>query len=97
MISMSVDASRGMTLGQECAMVLNQAYSMNNLNPRAVLMLAQFKHGAASYMGADTSEACSMCQDALEMFEHEEGQGSPDFFPKWGKEMALMMKQGWDQ
>jgi hypothetical protein len=93
MIRMSVDLSRGMELGQNCAMLLNQAYQMNNQNPRAVLMLAQFNHGSAQYMGADTSESCAMFNEALQLLDQEEAEESEQFLPSWGRDIALMMQE----
>jgi hypothetical protein len=93
MIRMSVDASRGMELGSQCAMIINQAYNMNKQNPRAVLMLAQFNFGSASYMGQDTSESCAMFDTAIELFDQAETGETDPFAPRWGKEMALMMKE----
>jgi len=93
MIRMSVDPSRGMELGMDCGMIVNQAYTMNKENPRAVLVLAQFKHGSASYMGEDTSEACAMFDEVLELLDQPQKKRSEKFLPYWGKEMALMMQQ----
>jgi len=93
MIRMSVDPSRGMELGQNCAMIVNQAYGMNNQNPRALLMLAQFKHGSAQYMGEDTSESCAMFAEVIQLFEQSKGEESGLFLPTWGKEIAMMMQQ----
>jgi hypothetical protein len=93
MIRMSVDPSRGMELGQQCAMVVNQAYMMDSQNPRAVLMLAQFKHGSAQYMGEDTSEACLMFDEASQLLNQSREDKSQQFLPGWGKDIALMMQQ----
>jgi hypothetical protein len=93
MIRMSVDPARGAELGQKCAMMVNQAYAMNNQNPRAVLMLAQFNHGSAKYMGGDTSEACAMFDTAMQLFDQPEVDKMEDFMPVWGKEMTMMMQQ----
>jgi hypothetical protein len=91
MIRMSIDPARGMELGMECGMILNQAYMSNNENPRALVMLGQFNHGSAQYMGTDTSEACAMFETALQLFD--QSQDEPDqFLPSWGKELALTMQ-----
>ncbi len=93
MIRMSIDPARGMELGQKCAMVLNQAYMMNNQNPRAVLMLGQFNHGSALYMGADTSEACAMFDTALQLLDQAQDEGADQFLPNWGKDLALNLQR----
>ena len=93
MIRMSVDPARGMELGPECSMTVNQAYSMNNRNPRAVLMLAQFNHGSASYMGQDTSESCAMFDEVIKLLDEAESKESDPFLPSWGRNMASMMQQ----
>lgn len=93
MIRMSVDLSRGMELGQECGMIVNQAYAINNQNPRAVLVLGQFNHGSAKYMGADTSESCAMFDEALRLLDKPVSDNTEQFLPGWGKNMALMMQQ----
>ena len=92
MIRMSVDPSRGVELGQECAMILNQAYMMNDQNPRAVLMLAQFNLGTAQYMGMDTSEPCSMLVAALKLLDQSQPEGANQFLPGWGKDLAMNMQ-----
>jgi hypothetical protein len=93
MIRMSVDPARGVELGTKCAMMVNQAYAMNNQNPRAVLMLGQFNHGSAKYMGGDTSEACAMFDTAMQLFDQAESDRIENFMPVWGKEMAMMMQR----
>ena len=93
MIRMSVDPSRGMELGQECAMLVHQAYAMNNQNPRAVLILAQFNFGSAQYLGEDTSEACAMFDTALQLIDQSQTDTSDNYLPKWGKEIATSMKE----
>jgi len=94
MIRISVDpGSRGATLGQDCGMVLNQAYQMNNQNPRVLLMLAQFNFGASSYMGTDTSGPCAMFDEALKLFESPRDSNSDKFLPSWGKDMTLVMQK----
>jgi len=92
MIRMSVDLSRGVELGQECAMILNQAYMMNDQNPRAVLMLAQFNLGTAQYMGMDTLEPCSMLVTALKLLDQSQPEGANQFLPGWGKDLVLNMQ-----
>ncbi len=92
MIRMSVDPARGVELGQQCAMILNQAYMMNDQNPRAVLMLAQFNLGTAQYMGTDTSEACTMLTAALLLLDQSKDQSADPFLPSWGRDMALMVQ-----
>ena len=92
MIRMSVDPSRGMELGPDCGMILSQAYAMDSLNPRAVLMMAQFNFGSSSYMGMDTSGPCAMFDDSIELFDQENPDETDPFLPCWGKEMATMMK-----
>ncbi len=82
-----------MELGQKCGMILNQAYRMNNQNPRAVLMLGQFNFGSAQYLGEDTSASCAMFDQVLQLFEQSESEKSIQFLPNWGKNIALMMQQ----
>lgn len=93
MIRMSIDSSRGMELGQQCAMIVHQAYTVNKDNPRAVLMLGQFKHGSAQYMGEDTSEACAMFDTVLQLLDQSQADRSANFLPNWGKDQALTMQK----
>jgi hypothetical protein len=93
MIRMSVSLDRGMELGMDCGMILNQAYTLNNQNPRAVLMLAQFKFGSAQYMGQDTSESCAMFEESLELLDQAEQKESEPFQPAWGRNLAQVLKQ----
>jgi hypothetical protein len=76
----------------DCGMVVNQAYNMNNQNPRAVLMLAQFNHGSASYMGQDTSESCAMFDEVIKLLDENKAEESDPFLPSWGRNMASMMQ-----
>ena len=93
MIRMSVSLDRGMELGMDCGMILNQAYTLNNQNPRAVLMLGQFKFGSANYMGQDTSEPCAMFDEAAKLFEQPDNVGSEPFQPAWGQNLVHIFKQ----
>lgn len=93
MIRMSVSLDRGMELGMDCGMILNQAYTLNNQNPRAALMLGQFKFGSAQYMGQDTSESCAMFEESLELFEQTDNKESEPFLPVWGKNLAQIFRQ----
>jgi len=93
MIRMSVSIDRGMELGMDCGMILNQAYTLNNQNPRAILMLGQFKFGSAQYMGQDTSESCAMFEDSMELLEQSENEETEPFLPAWGKNLAQILKQ----
>lgn len=93
MIRMSVDAGRGMELGMVCGGIIQEAYELNNENPRAVLMLGQFKFGSAQFMGQDTSEACGLYDETLELLEQSDGETHDDFSPNWGREMASYGKQ----
>jgi hypothetical protein len=90
---MSVSLDRGMELGMDCGMILNEAYTLNNQNPRAVLMLGQFKYGSANYMGQDTSESCAMFDEALELLENPENKDPDPYLPTWGKNLAQILKQ----
>lgn len=92
MIRMSVDPSRGMEFGQQCAGLVHQAYAMNKQNPRAVLMLAQFNFGSAQYIGEDLTAPCAMFDEALKIFDQPTGESSADFLPNWGKDIVLSMK-----
>jgi len=82
-----------MELGMDCGMILNQAYTLNNQNPRAVLMLGQFKFGSAQYMGQDTSESCAMFEETMELLEQSENEETEPFLPAWGKNLAQILKQ----
>jgi hypothetical protein len=93
MIRMSVSLDRGMELGMDCGMILNQAYALNNENPRAVLMLGQFKFGSAQYMGQDTSEPCAMFEEAATLFEEVDNTNPEQFLPTWGKNLTGIFRQ----
>lgn len=93
MIRMSIDPSRGMELGMVCGSIIQQAYDLNNQNPRAVLMLGQFQFGSAQYMGQDTSEACGLFDETLRLLDQSEHQASTNFSPSWGRPIAEQGKQ----
>jgi hypothetical protein len=56
-------------------------------------MLAQFKHGSAQYMGQDTSEACAMFEEVIQLLDEEEKERSDPFLPGWGRDITQMMQQ----
>jgi hypothetical protein len=93
MIRMSVDPGRGMELGVKCGGMIQQAYEMNSQNPRAVLMLAQFKFGSAQFMGSDTSEACGLFDETLLLLDKADSDADDSFLPRWGRNIALYNKQ----
>jgi hypothetical protein len=93
MIRMSVSLDRGMELGMDCGMILNEAYTLNKQNPRAVLMLGQFKFGSAQYMGQDTSESCELFDESLELLENDSNDDKEMFLPSWGKNLAIIFQQ----
>ena len=93
MIRMSVSLDRGMELGMDCGMILNEAYTLNNQNPRAVLMLGQFKFGSAQYMGQDTSESCELFDESLDLFDNDSKGNKELFLPFWGKNLAVIFQQ----
>jgi len=93
MIRMSIDPGRGMELGMVCGSIIQQAYDLNNQNPRAVLMLGQFQFGSAQYMGQDTSEACGLFDETLRLLDQSEHQARANFSPSWGRSIAEQGKQ----
>ena len=93
MIRMSVDPGRGMELGMECGSIIQKAYDLNNQNPRAVLMLGQFRYGSIQYMGGDASEACGLFDEALQLLDKSENETDHDFSPGWGRHIAEHGKQ----
>lgn len=93
MIRMSIDPSRGVELGMECGGVIQQAYDLNNQNPRAVLMLGQFQFGSASYLGMDTSEACGLFDEALQLLDQSDNQEKDNLYPNWGRHITEHGKQ----
>jgi hypothetical protein len=93
MIRMSIDPGRGMEIGPKCGAAVQQAYNLNNQNPRAVLMVAQFQFGSAQFMGTDTSEPCGMFDKTLQLLEETKSEANDDFLPKWGIHIAQHGKQ----
>ena len=93
MIRMSVDPGRGMDLGMVCGGIIQEAYDLNNHNPRAVLMLGQFQFGSAQFMGQDTSEACGLFDETLRLLDQSENLASSNFLPNWGRLIAEQGKQ----
>ena len=93
MIRMSIDPGRGMELGMVCGNIIQEAYDLNNKNPRAVLMLGQFLFGSAQYMGQDTSEACGLFDKTLNLLDQSGIEDALDFWPNWGRPIAEHGKQ----
>ncbi|MCF6361284.1 MAG: hypothetical protein L3J29_11050 [Cyclobacteriaceae bacterium] len=91
MMRISVDPSvRGQEYSMKSAGFLQQAYQLDNKNPRANLMMAQMLFGTAQFFGSSTDEACQKLKDTKNLFEKEEEEGS-GILPVWGKPQAEKM------
>ncbi len=91
MMRISVDPSvRGQEYSMKSAGFLQQAYQLDNKNPRANLMMAQMLFGTAQFFGSSTDEACQKLMNTKNLFEKEEEEDS-GIQPVWGKPQAEKM------
>jgi hypothetical protein len=90
-------AAEPATRGQQYAGLafehFNKAVSMDEHNPRALIMRAQMKQGTAKFFGTSTDEACGEAVRALELIDQQD-TSVPSIAPSWGRWNAEgMVKQ----
>jgi len=88
MAKMTVDpASRGQSYSPIIMQSFGKALSMNPKNPRAMIMMAQMELGTAQFMGTETTKACNLARQGMDILES--GSDEPSGFePEWGMESA---------
>lgn len=88
MIRVTVDpATRGQQYSGLAMQAFGKALELNPDNPRALYLMGQMEFGTAQFFGADTSEACTKVNAALEKFETYEPANA--LAPAWGKGGAM--------
>lgn len=92
MIRVSLDpTNRGAQLAPLALETLSKAVQKNPENPRGLMLLAQMQYGTAQFFKSDTSEACRLAEQSLNLYEQDKSSAS--FSPSWGKEIAEAMQQ----
>jgi hypothetical protein len=91
MMRINVDpAARGQEYASKSVGYLQQAFKLDEQNPRVILMLAQMQYGTAQFFGSDTAPICNQFKKAVELFDQQSGD-SDNIMPSWGKPQALSM------
>ena len=86
-------ATRGQIYAGLALEQFNKAVTMDDKNPRALIMRAQMKQGTAKFFGTSTDEACGEAVKALELLD-QQAASEPSIAPSWGRWNAeSMVKQ----
>jgi tetratricopeptide (TPR) repeat protein len=82
-------ASRGQSMSPQALQLFGKAISLDQENPRALMLMAQMEHGMARFFGQGPEKACGMAKSALALYAKEESKVSENYLlPTWGKPMA---------
>ncbi|TAD90905.1 MAG: hypothetical protein EAY75_04115 [Bacteroidetes bacterium] len=90
---MSVDMSRGMTMGPKSAMMLGQALQLQPNNPRALMQMAQNKYYTPEAFGGSQKGGIALLEKCIASYETFKPASA--FDPNWGKEYAVSLLQSW--
>ncbi|MCC5932034.1 MAG: hypothetical protein JJU28_22505 [Cyclobacteriaceae bacterium] len=86
-------ATRGQQLSALAMQTFGKAISLDQENPRALLMMAQMEWGTAQFFGQGPEKACGLLQSSLALFEKESATVEKESLkPAWGKEYAEGLK-----
>lgn len=82
-------ASRGQSMSPQALQLFGKAISLDQENPRALMLMAQMEHGMAKFFGQGPEKACGMAKNALALYAKEESKVSETYLlPTWGKPLA---------
>ena len=90
MAKLSADpASRGQSLSGTVMQMFGKALSIDNKNPRALVLMAQMEAGMAKFFGAGPEKACGLAKQSAEIFAAQDAEAlKAAILPTWGKNMA---------
>lgn len=93
---LSVDPSRGMTMGPRAGMLLQKALTEQPAeNPRALTQLAQTKYYTPTAFGGGKAPALEYLKKAIAAYETFKPASELD--PNWGKEYAQQLLAQWSK
>jgi hypothetical protein len=95
MASLSADpASRGQTLSAQVLQSFGKALSIDNKNPRALILMAQMEAGMAKFFGSGPEKACGLAKQSVAAFEKQNEEAlKAALMPYWGKNLAERMSK----
>jgi hypothetical protein len=93
MAKLSADpAGRGQSLSGQVMQTFGQALSLDNKNPRALVMMAQMEAGMAKFFGSGPEKACGLAKQSAEIFAAQDEEAlKAAILPTWGKNLAEQM------
>ena len=93
---LSVDPSRGMTMGPKAGALLQQALTQQPANnPRALTQFAQTKYYTPTAFGGGKEPGLEYLRKAIASYETFKPAGELD--PNWGKEYAAQLLTQWSK
>ena len=95
MASLSADpGSRGQTLSAQVLQTFGKALSIDNQNPRALILMAQMEAGTAKFFGSGPEKACGLAKQSVAAFEKQNDEAlKAALMPYWGKNLAEGMSK----
>jgi hypothetical protein len=90
---MSVDMSRGMTMGPKSSMLLGQALKLQPDNPRALMQMAQNRFYTPEAFGGSQKGGIELLQKCITSYDTF--KPATPFDPNWGKEYAIGLLSEW--
>lgn len=83
--------NKGMTLSSKVNALYDKALLLEPNNPRALFQKANFNLQSAKYTGIDTAAYCELVNRAVKNFDSLTSE--EPFYPSWGKEQAIKVKE----
>ncbi|MCF0073550.1 hypothetical protein LZD49_23930 [Dyadobacter sp. CY261] len=82
-------AGRGQSLSGVAMQTLGKSLTMDNKNPRTLLLMAQMEYGMARFFGSGTEKACGLAKQSLAIFSSQDEEAlKAAIQPTWGKNQA---------
>ncbi|NIJ55739.1 hypothetical protein [Dyadobacter arcticus] len=93
MAKLSADpASRGQSLSGQVMQTFGRALSIDNKNPRALILMAQMEAGMAKFFGTGPEKACGLAKQSADIFVAQDEEAlKAAILPTWGKSLAEQM------
>ena len=90
MAKVSADpAGRGQSLSGQVMQTFGKALSIDNKNPRALVLMAQMEYGMAKFFGSGTEKACGLSKQSVTVFAGQDEEAlKAAILPTWGKTLA---------
>ena len=87
--------SRGQSLSGQVMATFGKALTIDNKNPRALILMSQMEYGMSKFFGNGTEKACGLAKESLAIFNsQDEDARKAALQPTWGKSLAENMVKG---